>query len=278
MIERDHPHLSIRKQSELLEVNRNRLEPAAPKSTVSDLAVMAELDALHAEFPFPGARKLVRELRDLGHRAGRGRVRRLMRLMGVSALAPQPYTSKPSPENQIYPYLLRDREITRADEVWCADITNIPMSKGHAYLVAIMDWYTRAVLAWEVSNTMDTPFCLRALRRTLVWRCESFAFETFFSDPVGDKVEFLEDAKRQGYQAVVVFIRLDNAETSKQRVAMRVMKGGHDVPDEKLEQRFERMLANLDRAIKLLLLVVVFDNSDLRHPYRLEAMYQDGEL
>jgi len=154
MIERDHPKLSVRKQSRLLKVNRNRLEPAAPKRTASDLAVMAAIDGLHTELPFLGARKLVRELRDLGHRAGRGRVRRLMRLMGISALVPQPYTSKPSPENPIYPYLLRDREITRADEVWCADITYIPMSKGHAYLVAIMDWNTRAVLAWELSNTM----------------------------------------------------------------------------------------------------------------------------
>jgi predicted ABC-type ATPase len=126
--------------------------------------------------------------------------------------------------------------------------------------------------AYEAADLAD------ALRRTLVRRCESFVFETVFSDPVGDKVGFLQDAKRQGYQVVVVFIRLDKAETSKQRVAMRVMKGGHDVPDEKLEQRFERTLANLDRAIELLPLVVVFDNSDLRRPYRLEAIYQEGKF
>jgi len=167
MIERDHADLSIRKQCELLEVNRNRLEPCAPKRTASDLAVMASIDALHTEFPFLGARKLVRELRDLGHRVSRKRVRRLMRLMGISALVPQPCTSKPAPENPIYPYLLRDMEITEADEVWCADITYIPMVRGHAYLVAIMDWHTRAVLAWELSNTMDTGFCLRALRRAM---------------------------------------------------------------------------------------------------------------
>lgn len=90
-----------------------------------------------------------------------------MRLMGISALVPQPYTSAPSPENVIYPYLLRDLEVKRANQVWCADITYIPMGKGHAYLVAIMDWHTRAVLAWEVSNTMDTSFCLRALHRAI---------------------------------------------------------------------------------------------------------------
>ena len=90
-----------------------------------------------------------------------------MCLMGISAMVPQPYTSEPSPENPVYPYLLRDMEIARADEVWCADITYIPMGKGHAYLVAIMDWHTRAVLAWELSNTMDTGFCVRALREAM---------------------------------------------------------------------------------------------------------------
>jgi putative transposase len=167
MIERKNKKLSVRRQCALLAVNRNRLEPRAAKRTASDLELMRLIDALHTEFPFLGARKIIRELRDLGHRAGRGRVGRLMRLMGIEALVPQPYTSKASPENPIYPYLLRGRAITRADEVWCADITYIPMEKGHAYLVAIMDWHTRAVLAWEVSNTMDTAFCLRTLRRAM---------------------------------------------------------------------------------------------------------------
>ena len=167
MIERAHKKLSVRKQCDLLDVNRNRLEPRVPKRTASDLAVMAAMDALQTEFPFLGARKLVLELRELGHRVSRKRVRRLMQLMGISALVPQPNTSKPSPENKIYPYLLRDLEITQADQVWCADITYIPMAKGHAYLVAIMDWHTRTVLAWELSNTMDIAFCLRALRQAM---------------------------------------------------------------------------------------------------------------
>jgi putative transposase len=167
MIERGHPQLSIRKQCELLKVNRNRLGPRAPKRTAEDLEVMRSIDEIHTEHPFLGARKIRLELRDLGWRVGRRRVRRLMRLMGISAMVPGPCTSEPSPENPIYPYLLRDMEVTEADEVWCTDITYIPMGKGHAYLVAIMDWHTRAVLAWEVSNTMDTGFCLRALRRAI---------------------------------------------------------------------------------------------------------------
>ncbi|MFT5108739.1 MAG: putative transposase [Pseudoalteromonas tetraodonis] len=117
MIERAHKKLSVRKQCDLLDVNRNRLEPRVPKRTASDLAVMAAMDALQTEFPFLGARKLVLELLELGHRVSRKRVRQLMQLMGISALVPQPNTSKPSQENKIYPYLLRDLEITQADQV-----------------------------------------------------------------------------------------------------------------------------------------------------------------
>jgi predicted ABC-type ATPase len=124
--------------------------------------------------------------------------------------------------------------------------------------------------AYEAARVAD------ALRRTLVERGESFVFETVFSDPVGDKAQFLLEATRRGYQVVVIFIRLDGIETSKERVSMRVLQGGHDVPDEKLEKRFNRTIANLDRAIKSLPLVIVFDNSDLATPYRLEEVYQNG--
>lgn len=168
MIERSHPQLSIRKQCELLAVNRNRLDAPPPKRTAEDLELMRLIDLIHTQHPFLGARKIAHDLRDYGWRVGRARVRRLMKLMGIEALVPKPSTSEPSPANPIYPYLLRGVEITCADEVWCADITYIPMAKGHAYLVAIMDWATRAVLAWELSNTMDTGFCLRALRRAMV--------------------------------------------------------------------------------------------------------------
>ena len=124
--------------------------------------------------------------------------------------------------------------------------------------------------AYEAADLADS------LRRTLIKRRASFVFETVFSDPIGDKVEFLKESQAGGHQVVLIFIRIDGVETSKRRVSMRVLQGGHDVPDEKLEQRFSRTLANLDRAIKDLPLVVVFDNSDLGHPYRLEAVYQEG--
>ena len=132
MIENQHPKLSIRKQAKMLGVNRNRLKPSRPKTTKEDLEIIKVLDALHMELPFYGQRKLRLELLDLGYKIGRKRVRRLMIIMGIEALVPQPCTSKPNKENHIYPYLLRNRKITEVDEVWCADITYIPMEKGHA--------------------------------------------------------------------------------------------------------------------------------------------------
>ncbi len=167
MIENQHPKLSIRKQAKMLGVNRNRLKPRRPKTTKEDLEIIKIMDDLHMRLPFYGQRKLRLELRDLGYKVGRKRVRRLMVIMGIEALVPQPGTSKPNKANHIYPYLLRHRKITEVDEVWCADITYIPMEKGHAYLVAIMDWHSRAVLSWEVSNTMDTGFCVRALKAAM---------------------------------------------------------------------------------------------------------------
>ena len=167
MIEKKHQKLSIRRQCELLDVKRNRLKPRSARITEEDGLILRRLDELHMELPFYGSRKMQRELRDSGWRIGRNRVRRLMRILGIAALVPQPSTSKPHPDHTIYPYLLRGREITEVDEVWCADITYIPMSRGHVYLVAIMDWHSRAVLAWELSNTMDSSFCVGALKEAM---------------------------------------------------------------------------------------------------------------
>jgi putative transposase len=146
----------------LLGVNRNRLG-VAPRASEEDQRVMRDLDELHTRWPVYGQRKLLRELRGQGWSIGRKRVRRLMRLMGLEAIAPKPKTSIPDAAHRKYPYLLRDLEIDRPDQVWCTDITYIPMGRGFAYLTAIMDWHSRAVLSWRVSNTLDTRFCLEAL-------------------------------------------------------------------------------------------------------------------
>ena len=128
---------------------------------------MRRLDELFLAWPFFGSRRMTAMLRAEGHRINRKRVRRLMRLMGLAALGPRPQTSKPAPGHKIYPYLLRGLVIERANQVWAADITYVPIGRGFLYLVAIMDWASRAVLAWRLSNTLDADFCVRALEDAL---------------------------------------------------------------------------------------------------------------
>lgn len=167
MIEMNHKSLSKTRQCELLNVNRNRLNPPQTKMTEEDELIMRELDEAHTAHPFYGQRNLQHVLKKKGLRIGRGRIRRLMRVMGIESLAPKPSLSKPNKKHKIYPYLLRNLAITEVDQVWCTDITYLPMEKGHAYLVAIMDWHSRAVLSWELSNTMDSSFCVRALKNAM---------------------------------------------------------------------------------------------------------------
>jgi putative transposase len=167
MIDPSDKKLSIRKQAKLLGINRNRLAARPTKTSEEDLKIMAIMDALHMECPFYGQRNFRENLKDHGYSIGRKRVRRLMHVMGIESLVPKPSTSIPAKGHKIFPYLLRNRDISAVDEVWCADITYLPMEKGHAYLVAIMDWHSRAVLAWEISNTMDSAFCVRTLRAAL---------------------------------------------------------------------------------------------------------------
>jgi len=162
MIEPKHPSLSVRRQAELLGVNRNRLR-CAPQPGPEDLAIMHAIDAIHTRWPFYGQRKLLVELGKAGFRVGRKKVRRLMRVMGIEAVAPKRRTSLPDDKHRKYPYLLSGLAVTTPDQVWCADITYIRMERGFAYLMAIMDWHSRAVLAWRLSNTHDTRFCLEAL-------------------------------------------------------------------------------------------------------------------
>jgi putative transposase len=167
MIEKDHSQLSVRQQCELLAVNRNRLSPRKRKQVEGDEAIMKQIDRIYTEFPFYGARKILVELRALGVRIGRKRCRRLMKVMGIEALVPKPSTSIPDKQHRKFPYLLRESAVNKPDEVWAADITYIPMHEGHVYLVAIMDWQTRAVLSWRVSTTMDAGFCVAAYREAL---------------------------------------------------------------------------------------------------------------
>jgi putative transposase len=139
----------------------------AQRGKPGELALMRRIDELFLRYPFFGSRQMVRQLRRDGVAAGRHRVRRLMRLMGLEAIYQAPRTSAPHPAHRIYPYLLRNVAVGRPDQVWCADITYIPVRRGFLYLVAIMDWATRHVLAWRLSNTMDAGFCIEALNEAM---------------------------------------------------------------------------------------------------------------
>jgi len=167
MIEPGHEKLSLRRQAALLGINRNRLEAKphpARAAWEEDEKALRELDRLHTRWPFYGQRKLLVEMRRAGLVINRKRLRRLMHEAGIAVVAPKRWTSQPQDSDAKYPYLLRDLKVEAADQAWCADITYIAMEKGHAYLVAIMDWHTRAVLSWKLSNTLDTSFCLAALQ------------------------------------------------------------------------------------------------------------------
>ncbi len=167
MIARDRPGLSLSRQCRLLTISRSSFYYAPKGESPVNLALMRRIDELFLKYPFYGSRQMVRQLRRDGVRAGRHRVRRLMRLMGLQAIYQAPRTSDPHPSHRVYPYLLKGMAINRPNQVWCADITYIPVRRGFLYLVAIMDWATRHVLAWRLSNTMDASFCVEALAEAM---------------------------------------------------------------------------------------------------------------
>jgi putative transposase len=167
MVRRHGTELSIRRQCDLLSLPRSTFyyqpEPPSPE----ELELMLHIDQLYTECPFYGSRRITRELRKQGRSVNRKCVQRLMRIMGLEGLAPGPNTSRPHPEHIKYPYLLKGLAITRPNQVWATDITYIPLEHGFVYLVAIIDWYSRYVLAWRLSNTLDTAFCVDALEEAL---------------------------------------------------------------------------------------------------------------
>jgi len=167
MVERDHKVLSLSSQCELLHISRGSLYYQAVGETAENLLIMRRMDELFMLYPFYGSRQMMRHLQREGFAIGRHRVRRLMKLMGLKAIYCKPRTSDPHPEHKTYPYLLRGLTIARPNHVWCTDITFIPMQRGFLYLVAIMDWATRHVLSWRLSNSMDTGFCIEALKEAI---------------------------------------------------------------------------------------------------------------
>lgn len=168
MVEPENP-LSIRRQCELLSLSRSGWYYEPIPGSAEELARMRRIDELHLQFPFYGSRRLSQALRSEGRIVNRKHVQRLMQRMGLVAIAPQPppSTSEPAPEHPVYPYLLRTLKVSRVNQAWASDITYIPMAHGFLYLVAILDWHSRHVLAWRLSNTLESSFCVDALEEAL---------------------------------------------------------------------------------------------------------------
>ena len=167
MIEPGHPNLSVVRQCELVSISRSGFYYQPTGETALNLMLMRLIDEQFLQTPWYGSRQMARHLRREGYTVGRKRIRRLMAKMGLMPIYQRPRTTVPHSDHQVYPYLLRELVIERPNQVWCADITYIPMRRGFLYLVALMDWSTRKVLSWRVSNTMDVEFCLEALEEAL---------------------------------------------------------------------------------------------------------------
>jgi putative transposase len=167
LVERADPALPVTQQCRLLEVSRASVYRRPAEVSDADRAIMALIDRQYLARPYYGSRRMAAWLAMQGDIVNRKRIQRLMRLMGLVAIYQRPNTSKPAPENKVYPYLLGGLSIAQVNQVWCADITYIPMPKGFLYLVAIMDWHSRAVLAWQLSNTLGADFCVEALEEAL---------------------------------------------------------------------------------------------------------------
>lgn len=163
----DSTHLSVRQQCQLLSLARSMAYYRPVQVSAEEISLMREIDRIFTRWPFYGSRKVLLELRASGSAVNRKRVQRLMRVMGLQALVPGPHTSKPHPEHPIYPYLLGGVDVTRPNQVWAADITYLPLEQGWGYLVAVIDWYSRAILSWQMSNTMTVDFCVEALEEAL---------------------------------------------------------------------------------------------------------------
>jgi len=170
-IQPGHPDLSIQRQCELIGLPRSCYyrEVLAGQETPENLEIMELIDKEYTKHPFYGTRQMRNFLRRQGYKINRKRVQRLMRKMGIQSIAPKPNTSKAHPQHKVYPYLLRNFDVTRSNQVWCSDLTYIRLAGGFVYLTAVMDWHSRYVLSWELSITMDSEFCVSALERAL--RC-----------------------------------------------------------------------------------------------------------
>ncbi len=179
-IQPKHPKVSIQRQCELIGLPRSSYyrKSLDGQETPENLELMKLIDNEYTDHPFYGTRQIRNVLRRKGHKINRKRVQRLMRKMGIQSIAPKPNNSKAHPQNKVYPYLLKNFDVTRSNQVWCADIAYIPLYSGFVYLTAVMDWHSRYVLSWELSISMDNEFCISSLERALRCHGTPYIFNT----------------------------------------------------------------------------------------------------
>jgi len=228
---------SIVRQCALLGLSRSCVYRRPKMAPAGDLALMRLLDEQSLETPFYGSRKMTAHLRRAGHVMNRKRVRRLMRQMGLEAVYRKPRTTVPHPGHKVYPYLLRGVAVTRPNQVWAADITYVPMAKGFMYLVAVMDWYSRKVLAYRVSNTMDAGFCVEALKEALTrYGCPDifntdqgaqFTSNAFTGELESAGVRISMDGKGRCYDNI--FIERLWRTVKYEHIYLHAYAGGHDL-------------------------------------------------
>jgi len=202
LVEPEHPALSVRRQCELLDLNRATYYYQPATESELNLTLMALIDKEYTEHPFYGRRKMTAYLRQAGYEVNPKRVRRLMQLMGLEAIYPKPRTTLVNQAHRIYPYLLRNLAINRPNQVWSTDITYVRMRNGFMYLTAVIDWYSRYVLAWQLSNTLDSLFCVEALQEAL-----SVATPAIFNTDQG--VQFTSTAFTSILEAAGIHISMD---------------------------------------------------------------------
>ncbi len=195
--------LSVRRQCELLQLSRAGLYYKPVEVSAEELALMRRIDELYLKRPYFGSRRMTDALCDDGHEVNRKRVQRLMRIMGLEGMVPGPHTSRRHPEHPVFPYLLRGLSVERPNQVWATDITYIPLESGWAYLVAIMDWFSRAVLSWRLSNSLSTEFCIVALEEAF----EQYGAPDIFNSDQGS--QFTDKAFIAQLQARDVSISMD---------------------------------------------------------------------
>jgi putative transposase len=224
----------------LLGISRASLYYPAKNPNQEELAMLRLLDEQYLKTPFYGNRKMLKMLREQGFWVNRKRVQRLMQKLGIEAIYPKPRLSQPHPEHQVYPYLLRGVEVTRANQVWSTDITYLPVLKGHFYLVVIMDWFSRKVLSWRISNTLDVEFCLEALQAALA----GYGMPSIFNSDQGCQFTsgaFTDCLKQQAVQISMdgrgwchdnIFIERLWRSIKYELIYLKAFEDGHDLMEE----------------------------------------------